>query len=833
MDGRRKYLFFFTFLVGILLSACGKEPDPFSKEELLKARKFMSQELPYPLWLNREKTFSIKMARSSNIKINEASFSPNGQFLIAFWRNSYLPKDSDGFIVWNLETGQEIFKTAVDSPVKSYYFIGEDQLFLLSDSIEIINLKTFKRQKMPAAYISGIEEYSVNKDRNLLAILDKNQQLSVWDLVSGKLIYEQKIADLLEGFPPEENSREYKDKITSFYKNRGLPDESIKSLERINRKPLIHKLELLPNSEEVMLTGLLGTSTHFMAIANFSTKKFKVFRVGELLTLTAKRFIYSPDNKTIATASGCTLSEGRSGVIFIDKETGQISKTERYDCYGNLVFSPDSKFLAATDDDEITLWDVQTRQLVRSFPNKDSYQNLKFSPDGTKLTALIKAQQIEELDISSGESRILDNNETINPDPNFKPNRVNVEFTIYPPGRDSRVYGNCLLIINAETQLEVLQICAFTESDGLSWVALSPRYRFDASSNGYQRVEPLYTDLELFQFDFLKRKYHEPGLISKVLWNGDFNRAPKSYIAQFSEKHLNGNHGTFWNIVLNALFLILLVVLLFGSAFIFVEILFQPALIALVYYVPLCLRLRQLKLLDTIYPLLKYAFLMIGGFSGCALIIAFIIYIVAHPLAVMMFSVFVTVQNFYGRHRLFFLSRDEQSAVVNSLKPYFTNDEKGIKYTKLLLQPHYLQRTDFFNIFVLLGLTIFKLVTFWLFIYSILIPENSSFRGFGIAAVLLFYKMSNSESNKFFLTTNAHLINQSFFSSLKDLLIRILRVFWYLYLFFSNRYKKKLAGLIFTSFIYISIRIVDLSILSLFVFLLFYFPIRYLWGNHL
>jgi WD40 repeat protein/serine/threonine protein kinase len=117
--------------------------------------------------------------------------------------------------------------------------------------------------------------------------------------------------------------------------------------------------------------------------------------------------VFSPDGKRLASVPGCP-----GDLKVWDAQTGQVLLTLKQ-CLNCVVFSPDGKQLAspiwdpATKEGAVTLFDAQTGQKLRTFPNS-SFSWVAFSPDGKRLASPIpdrtaKGGAVKVWDVQTGQ----------------------------------------------------------------------------------------------------------------------------------------------------------------------------------------------------------------------------------------------------------------------------------------------------------------------------------------------------------------------------------------------------------------------------------------------
>ncbi len=129
----------------------------------------------------------------------------------------------------------------------------------------------------------------------------------------------------------------------------------------------------------------------------------------------AYHLTFSPDGRNLVT---CGTDKK---AIFWDIATGNplwtivgdARKEGRVDLngegVGRIAFSPDGQMLASGDISEIQLWNVQSRQLIATFPGPISrFSNIAFSPDGNTLASTWQDNEVVYLwNVATGERKTI------------------------------------------------------------------------------------------------------------------------------------------------------------------------------------------------------------------------------------------------------------------------------------------------------------------------------------------------------------------------------------------------------------------------------------------
>ena len=99
----------------------------------------------------------------------------------------------------------------------------------------------------------------------------------------------------------------------------------------------------------------------------------------------ADSFSMSPDTETFAVSGGWSRDEFTDLFVFDgEREVGSLGRVSG----GNAIFSPNGQLLVTSDRDEVFLWRVDSRTLVRGFKTRfQRIESLAFTPDGKLLAA--------------------------------------------------------------------------------------------------------------------------------------------------------------------------------------------------------------------------------------------------------------------------------------------------------------------------------------------------------------------------------------------------------------------------------------------------------------
>jgi WD40 repeat protein len=144
-------------------------------------------------------------------------------------------------------------------------------------------------------------------------------------------------------------------------------------------------------------TALYGkTPTKKLAVVDREGTELAVIPTATKLELGSP--VLSPDEKLLLVSASKGRINQPGELIFIDlatnKEVGSISSGGDFPFF-TPVFSPDGKYLAASDYNErVTIWDVAKRTIVRrqAFKGKAPGWSLAFSPDSRRLAVPMRVK---------------------------------------------------------------------------------------------------------------------------------------------------------------------------------------------------------------------------------------------------------------------------------------------------------------------------------------------------------------------------------------------------------------------------------------------------------
>jgi WD40 repeat protein len=258
---------------------------------------------------------------------------------------------------------------------------------------------------------------------------------------------------------------------------------------------------------------------------------------GELQTFKGNFFgnslTFSPDGKILArgnqsgtvklwnVASGTELRVLNTGTIKLWDVPNQLSVLRGHDCeVTSVAFSPDGKILASASGDdpisysdrfygvpnEIMLWEVASgRELHTLTEHADEVTSVAFSPDGKTLASGSSDQTIKLWDVKSGSELHA-----------LKGHSHEVTSVAFSPDGMTLASGSVdgqIRLWQVQSGREIASLIALDQND---WVVIDPLGRFDGSANGMKLLH-FVVGLEPIELDQLKEKYHEPGLLPKLL----------------------------------------------------------------------------------------------------------------------------------------------------------------------------------------------------------------------------------------------------------------------------------------------------------------------------
>jgi WD40 repeat protein len=146
----------------------------------------------------------------------------------------------------------------------------------------------------------------------------------------------------------------------------------------------------------ILLCSLIGMSLASVAVAQEAPRTELVPKIGHQGSATSLTF--SPDGARI-------LSVSQDGIKLWDVATGALLRTLS-DGGSPAAFTPDGKQLLSyyKKDQNLTLRDVRTGTIVRSFAKKQTglYEDVGFSPDGTRLLSISKDRKLKLWDVATG-----------------------------------------------------------------------------------------------------------------------------------------------------------------------------------------------------------------------------------------------------------------------------------------------------------------------------------------------------------------------------------------------------------------------------------------------
>lgn len=228
--------------------------------------------------------------------------------------------------------------------------------------------------------------------------------------------------------------------------------------------------------------------------------------------------VFSPDSKTLA-----TFEPGDKRIKLWEVNTGKLLKilSGHTDLILSINFSPDGESLVSgAKDNTVRLWDTRTGTLRQTRPRSfDRVSYVTFNADGNRIASLgAFSSNLNEFDEKLNvmyATYFLNRSEPANGIADIYPEFYKAYFGA-AISRDllaAPVEDNKIKLFSKETRKEIATLIAL---DQYNWTIIEPYGRFDASK-GAQKSMHFVLGLEPIDFEQIKDRYYEPGLLSKII----------------------------------------------------------------------------------------------------------------------------------------------------------------------------------------------------------------------------------------------------------------------------------------------------------------------------
>jgi WD40 repeat protein len=313
---------------------------------------------------------SVRLRHENNIQ--SLAFSPDGKQLIT---GSY----TRTLCFWDAASGKELRRLTIGSTgITSAQFSGDGKALAVGSndgSVRILDPVSGAERKTLrdpfAAY--GTTQVALSRDgKTLLATTQHSRNLLLWDVESGRLRQRYGLPNYNSNQPPMAFTPDGKQFLAPSADNRlhvfdAASGKALRALE----------------GPEADRPELLKRRTFSLAVA--------------------------PDGKTVALSS-----TSQRDLVVLDFATGKVARrlgdadhprlAGRYGVARSLAFTPDSRFLVAGGDGQLTVWGVASGKVLRQFEVPASYPpTLAVSRDGRQ-AATFNGNAIYLYDIRAGKA---------------------------------------------------------------------------------------------------------------------------------------------------------------------------------------------------------------------------------------------------------------------------------------------------------------------------------------------------------------------------------------------------------------------------------------------
>ncbi len=298
-----------------------------------------------------ESTKPYKVLKGHEHKVQNAFFSPNGEFIISHgWDNTIR--------IWDAETFKE--------------------------------LKVFK------GHTDCVWSAAISNDNKLIASGSLDRTFIIWDVETGEKIHQVQISPnyvVEEGMIPEWDGKIQ----NSIYRVKFSPNGKQLAIASADKLVRIWDVE-----NSLFLDSLSGHNTNWMWVKyspdgkyiksgssdNSKTKGETIIWETETFNQVHKinfsgEILFTENNELGIYKGNCSMD-------YYDLSSGKLVANKPFPCFeGNFNMSTDKKYIASCNEDYcIRLWSLKTQEVVWKYKGEmPEIQQANFSPDGKYLIA--------------------------------------------------------------------------------------------------------------------------------------------------------------------------------------------------------------------------------------------------------------------------------------------------------------------------------------------------------------------------------------------------------------------------------------------------------------
>lgn len=465
---------------------------------------------PATVWntITGAKMLTLPVAAGDFIGSN-AAFSPDGKYIVAGNQDPFVKimDAANGKEVLTLcchGEGNGINRTLFSPDGKRIATAGDDA------KIKIWEASTGKELMTLAGHTNFVINVAFSPDGNRLASASWDRKVKVWDLKTGREIYE------LPGHGDEINDAEFS------------PDGKTLVTGSADKTAMLwdvgpsRELTAIDVQREIVRAGHNPERTRlFMYLAG---NVFQIWDSQSLKVLwtythpgpeTTYDFVLSPDGKF-----GAFRATDQT-IHLVDVESRKQIRTlwAGKDAYlWEPKFSPDSRRLAATFDDEqgpqLAIWDTQSGGTLTTFPllniENDYVNRGNWSPDGVRFATGYSRGPVQVWDTNTGKQLL---------DLPGHTNQINAIVFSQDANKLATVSQDGIAIVrDAQTGKELYRLVGHTSSVRNLDFSPDGKYIVTASADGTAKVWDAYNGRELLTL------YHSPNNVSGAMFTADGRR---------------------------------------------------------------------------------------------------------------------------------------------------------------------------------------------------------------------------------------------------------------------------------------------------------------------